>query len=171
MAELKEMFTRKEEMYKKMVNIILETMPNVVEGARTYIRLTEGPAGDITWEDVSYFEHEQLIMLIGVIQYHPGDKVELVNGMEIEVTEQTSAYFRRLLRLGISYDLATSGSVDDVVDFLVQSSEQQDEEEPDENLVQVPVSDVDNTEFDLDDLTEEQREQLRLFALSYGRDN
>jgi len=172
MVELKELFERRDAAFKKMSDGIMRSIPNVFGAAEQFIRQREGSTGALSWEDINYYDNEDYIMIIGVLAYEPGDVITLPNGMEFEVTEQTVEHFKRLLRLGIPYKLAATGSQDDVFDFLIQSAEEADAEESlEEQMVQLPVSDVDNTEFNLDDLTDEQREQLRLFALTSGGNN
>lgn len=176
MTDLKELFEKRDDVFRALTVKIMDSLANVIEGANLFVHHREESTGLITWEDVSFFEDEKIIMLIGVLEYSPGDVVYVSEGNHIEITENTASYFKRLLRLGIPYSLAISGTPEDVFDFLKQSAEKAAAEDDEEQELffdasELPTGSVDVPEFNLDDLTEEQREQLRLFALSYGGKN
>jgi hypothetical protein len=176
MTELKELFKNRDDVFQALTSQIMGLLTNVIEGANNFVHHREESTGDITWEDVSFFEDEKLVLLVGVLEYKPGDIVYVSEGSQIEVTENTASYFKRLLRLGIPYGLAINGTPQEVFEFLKHSAERVETEELEEqemfiDMSELPTPPVDVPEFDLDDLTEEQREQLRLFALSYGGKN
>lgn len=173
MANLKDMFQERDDALDRMTAAILEKVPNLVEASTSFIRNREGITGELNWRDISFFEDESYIMLLGVLEYEVGDTVTLPNGLEFDITEQTVNHFKRILRMGFPYQLATEGSKDEIYEYLEETELQHNQASEDEmrEVLQLPVSDVDDTEFDLDDLTEEQREQLRLFAMSGGGDS
>lgn len=174
MAELKELFKRRDETVERLNNGIINAIPNVVDAAQHFVREREGTKGNLVWKDISLLESEGYVMLIGVLEYEVGEVVLLPNGMEFQLTEDTLEHFKRIIRLGVPYALAAEGSKDKVLEFFEQSAAEAEAEalEDDfDDILQLPVSDVDNTEFDLDALTEEQKQQLKLFALSHGGNN
>jgi hypothetical protein len=176
MADLRAMLERRDATVKQLNDAIIKAIPNVISGAERFIRAREGRSGTLRWEDITFFRDEDYIMLIGVLEYKEGDLIELPNGAEFEVTEHTTEHFKRLLRLGIPYDLAALGTEDDVIDFLFESARESEESEDvidldelEKHLAQLPVAD--NPEFDEDALTDEQLEQLKLFTMTTGGKN
>lgn len=173
MTEIKTMFTERDEAYTKQTHAIIEAISNVTKGASQFIQHRENATPEPRWEDVSFIDDDDgYIILVGVLEYSVGDTMRLPNGEEVEVNEQTAEYFKRLLRVGVPYGLAKEGTNDQIFEFLVKSAEEAEAAgEEIEQMIQLPVSDVDDQPFNLDDLTEEQKEQLRLFALANGDPN
>jgi hypothetical protein len=172
-TDLKQLFKTRDEAVDKLTAGILKAIPNVIEAAQQFVRDREGTTGILEWKDVSYFEEDGYIMFIGLLEYQTGDTVTLPNGSYFELSEHNLDHFKRVIRLGVPYDLAASGTVEEVLKFLEASADDDSSEAQVEleEFLQLPVSEVDNTEFDLDALTDEQKEQLRLFALSNGGNN
>jgi hypothetical protein len=173
MTEIKELFKQRDDAYTEQTHAIIKAIDNVTSGASQFIQHRENATPEPRWEDVSFMDDDDgYIILVGVLEYAIGDTMRLPNGAEVEVNEQTAEYFKRLLRVGVPYKLACEGTDKQVFEFLVKSAKEAETAgEEIEQMVQLPVSDVDDQPFDLDDLTEEQKEQLRLFALANGELN
>jgi len=174
MTELKDLIERRDATVKQLTDAIIKSIPNVATGAEWFIRHREGRSGQLIWEDITYYEDQDFIMLTGVLEYSEGDVIELPNGVEYEVTKDTREQFKRLLRLGIPYDLATLGTEEDVIEFLITSAEEaEDVGEPIEASEELEralahLQAAESPDFDVDALSDEQREQLKLFNLTSG---
>lgn len=170
MTKLKEMFKKREEIQQTLLDSILKAMPNVLEAAEQFIGEVEGSTGNICWRDVEYTEGDNHVLLLGTMDYEVGSDVELPNGTVVRVTESTQEYFSRILRLGIPYDLAETGSVVDVYTFLSEAAERSEKtyEDQHEELLSLLQGTVTEDDFDLDSLTDEQKQQLQMFMMSAG---
>lgn len=175
MIELKTMFEQRENVYHKLTAAIIDTIPNVVEGARLFIESRETMSREPEWKDVSMIdENGGYVVLVGILEYKIGDTLQLPTGATVEVKEETVEYFKRMLRIGIPYKMAMDGSKEEIRDYLIHTAEENDKEaeEAEQTLIEALTSqseeDVDEAQFDMEGLTEEQQEQLRLFMLSNG---
>lgn len=172
MNDLKQLIEARDTEFKSKTKLILKEMIHVLRGTIKVLRLeTEAANGNLVWEDVSLvhdeLEDDDFIMLVGAISYTPGESFTLPNGRDVKVTEDTVEYFRRLIRVGIPLSIAVDGDIDDVVEFLHKSIE---EAEEDSGLI-ISSLDDDSEEFDLDDLSDTQREALLLFSKTAGGRN
>lgn len=172
---LLELFEERDEMFKEITDKIYEEIPHVVEGARKFLLKQEGEeeVGNLSWEDISIYPDGEdpfgFLMLVGVISYRIGDTYVTTAGEKIEVTLSNVDYFRRLLRIGIPFDLVESNSVEAVTTFLEQTATE-DSQQATETAEQIIRTIVDaasgesESEFDLDELTEEQRQKLAMYS-------
>ena len=164
MTELKKLFERRDAAFKSITVDILDSLPNVLDACRRFVTDHGHHNGTLSWEDISYLQEEEVVLLVGIVQYNPGDIIEMPDGEKVKINEATAEYFKSMLRLGIPYKLATHGTTDDVYEWLTQHVEHRDGPE------EIQQKTVDETDFNLDDLTEEQRQQLEMFAhLSGGK--
>lgn len=161
MSDLKQMFEDRENAIREETNKILEQIPNVVQGAIEFLGFDPVISNkNLKWEEISllgedeYFE-DGTIFLVGVVAYEPGETFTLPSGESVEVSEQTAEYFQRIVRIGVPYGLAVSGSKEDILEFLRRSTMELEED----------LSEKENkTDFDLRELTEEQRRSLAMFT-------
>lgn len=178
--DIKNIFLIRDVTFYKHTIQILEMIPNVLEGIIHYLEIEEeAEQGNLIWEDIARFDSEKLdggfLMLVGVISYHPGESVDLADNDPIEITEDTAEYFKRIVRVGIPFSLASSGSVEEIVEFLEESGDTESEEIFDmdqysnEPKFKSALSDVDGSgdlateDFKLDDLSPAQLEAFKLF--------
>lgn len=173
MSELKELFTQRDEAFKTSTDEILATLATAIEGITKFLDgRNEVRGGNLSFEDVMLFSgmeenEEGYVMLVGVISYAPGQTFTLPSGEVVAVTDFTADYFRRMLRIGIPYKLAVEGSMEDIVKFMEETAVQEQEmvDAVDASL------DEDRSEFDLSELTDEQKEALMLHMRSSGNKN
>lgn len=161
MNELKELFKKRDELVTQLGEEIFNSIPNVVDGCKKFVVEKGADPELLKWDDVHFLEDNEIVLLIGSITYKPGDTVTLPNGEKLEISENTAQYFQAMLRLGIPYNLATTGSVDEIYNFLKETIEVDDDTE----VVNEAVVN-DNTGFDMNELTEEQKKAMELFTPS-----
>lgn len=168
MTELKELFKQREETFRTLSDQIFDSLPNVIDGCKKFVTFKGADDQLLDWEEVKYVEEHQVVVLIGSLAYKPGDTVTLPNGEKITINENTAEYFRAMLHIAIPYKLATTGSVEEVYDFLIETM---DFSEADGAIVSMEEEDqkqflADTENFNLDALTEEQRAQLNMAMAS-----
>ena len=162
MSELKELFKKREDTFKTQSEEIFASVPNVLDGCKKFVTARGGDGDLLEWDNISYLDEQNVVVLIGTISYNPGDTVELPNGRRVVVTENTAEYFKAMLRLGIPYDLAIEGSSEDIFNFLTETIEV--EEISDEDPVPEEMYlDSGDYGFNLDELDEEQRKAMEMF--------
>lgn len=174
MAELRELFKKREEAFKTQSEEIFASLPNVLDGCKRFVAHRGGDAEMLEWDDVNYLPKDEndendreIVVLIGTISYNPGDSVTLPSGERVVVTENTVDYFKAMLRLGIPYELAVNGTSDQIYQFLdetikVEHIEETDGHEPELEMVE-DTPQPNSSGFNLDDLSAEQRAAVAMF--------
>jgi hypothetical protein len=158
MSDLKDLFERRDKMILTMLDALLRAMPNVVESCEEFIRHNSGGAiPTIEWNNVIYLKDQDNVILVGANSFKIGDEVMLPDGEKITVSEETEDYFKSYLRVSLPFKLVEEGSKDDIYQYLLDKSDDSIDVAEDDGLPQ-PVQD-----FDLDQLSEEQRESLKHF--------
>lgn len=154
--KLEQLFAHREQQFRRNTERILTSMKNVIDGVVQFLNLNEELAqGQLTWQDVQF--RDEIVMLIGFIDYPPGAKFATSNGEVVVVSEQTVDYFRRIIRMGLPADLVHKNSADDTIAFLQEIQKQNEIEEVE--MIELPVPDG-VEDFDLDSLTDEQKAAL-----------
>lgn len=183
------MFFERAENFTSTTIKILERMPGALEAITELIEEKETfkSGGILEWGEVSLTRagtEDALIILVGSVSFPPGAEVELQTGEKVIVTENTSEYFLpRMVRIGIPLKLAEA-SKEEIKKYIKHTEELQKKDSVEfmENLkealttelkeagIDIPVEIIkkdDDTittdaDFDLTQLTEEQRKQLQL---------
>lgn len=147
-------------------------------------RETFKTGGVLEWTEISLVQadsEDALILMVGVVRFPPGAEVELQTGEKVIVTKDTAQYFEpRLVRIGIPLRLAES-SKDEVKTYLKQKEAEMEKDTaefmdnlkealegspPEDDSKETAVSKDDtvttDADFDLTQLTDEQRKQLQL---------
>lgn len=167
MSKLKELFEAREEAVKAGTDAIFEALSNVMTGAEQYLNVSDQlSGGTLEWENASFLpalEDEDdpigYIIMSGMISHEPGQSFTLASGKVIEITETIAPYFRRMIRIGFPHKIATEGSIDEIVHFM-QNVEKSLPQPAIDDLDMMVTSSV--ADFDLDELSEEQRAALVL---------
>lgn len=165
MNKLKEIFARREQQYNHVSNELFSQIPNVLNGIIHFLNLhNELTNGDLTWEDIQLWSGEQdndegMIVVIGVITYRPGAKFKTAAGKVIQLDKATVELFKRMIKIGVPVDLATYGTFEEVVEFLQETTDK-------ENYVPSEPQQESKLNFNLDELTEDQRKSLQMFVES-----
>ena len=184
MSDLKDLFERRLNHYSHITNLILDSIPNVTEGVLQ--ALSEDESSTLEWEDAQFEPEEKLLTLIGAIRLDLGERVQLEDGRELHITEDNVEVFKRIIRVGLPFDLVENGSVDDIVDFFADKkqmnyttisdlSEELLDDLPLHELDEITEEDMHNVEralstiigFNTDDLSDEQIRQI-LYNIDEG---
>lgn len=160
----------RDNIYHEFTYSILEQLaPTVLVTAIEHLGLEDMAAtGQVMWQDVAVTDY--ILTLVALVKYPPGSTYTTESGEEIEVTEtMDQEYFTRVIRISIPLELAINGTIEEVRDFLeVTRAEAQDRQEQYystlDNLDEGMSTEA--TDFDLDELTEEQRQKLNMFYKS-----
>lgn len=171
MTNLKEMFNRRETITKNLLDQIVRELEDVLDATQDFIRERAGSDGVVQWEDITYDKDDGLVTIVGMLEFLPGDVIELED-KTITITEQTQEYFKQAFRLDLPYDLVNEGTYDHVTTFLQEAAITHIDATDGDNGGgdNSPPTEVDLSDFDVDSLTEEQKEQLLLFS-SIGTSN
>ena len=178
-SEIEKLFLHRLHEYQQNTKTILKTMPNALEAIRQ--TLVDEEYGTLQWEDIQYSIEDGVIVLIGNVQLAVGDNIQLDDGRVVNVTEENVDTLRRLIRVALPIDMAVNGSVDDVLEYLVDKQHknyvpiENEDGEPQtvddllqDDVVQQYHSQVLKDEmesvlgFDTEGLTDEQIEQILL---------
>lgn len=173
---LRDLFDERDKQFENFTIKILSTMVHVLDGVITFLDLSnEAQNSNLIWEDVILYHdsviENDFVVLVGSVTYNIGDKLSLPNGEVIEVTEDNVDYFKRTIRVGVPYQLASEGTSDEVVEYLERAEQEAEKKEENlERFLQEHSSALSSssTEFDLDDLTEKQRHSYQLFLRTKG---
>ncbi len=170
MTELKELFKKRAETFKSFSDQIFNSLPNVIGGCKKFVAFKGADQDLLNWEEIKFVEEHDIVLLVGYLSYKPGDTVVLPSGESIVVNENTAEYFKAMLHIAIPYKLATSGTVEDVYEFLVDTMDMEENEEDEENVIteeqakRMLAAPVES--FDLEELDEEQKEKLKMYMAS-----
>lgn len=182
---IRRLFFDRSELFGKLTLEILNRMENTVKAIEEIIQEKETfkSGGILQWGDVSLVASDTdnpLIIMIGSVSFPTGSVVELATGEKVTVTQDTQEYFSpRIIRIGIPLNLAKS-SKEEIKQYLKKTEELQKQESQEflktltESLISNDVQPPTNKEekkldgittiddFDLTQLTEDQRKQLQL---------
>lgn len=166
MSDILQLFKERDDAFKKATDELIALMPNVTTGIVQALHLeNEHINKRLIWEAATLISSndpnvdEKFVLLVGMIKHSIGDQIVLPSGQQVEVDKDNAEYFQRVLHIGVSMSLVQEGSVEDVVTFINNTiDEEQNEDEP-----QTPTDLADGADFDLDGLTEEQKLAFHLF--------
>lgn len=174
--KLEQEFVNRYSNYQRNTMQIFKLIPNVLEGIHQ--ALTSSEYDNLKWEDIQYTSEDRVLILIGNVKLAVGDRMQLDSGKVVNITEENVDTLRRLVRVGIPLDLAESGSVDNVIDYISNNTHRDYEEltdDPqnvDELLTEEQVNKYYKESigeaaelvlgFDTEGLTEDQIEQMML---------
>ena len=154
MKNIEILFQQRSQEFDKRTEKILKHMSPIIEGVVHYLSLTEELSqGDLTWQTVVL--QDDIVMLVGIIQYPPGAQFTTSGGEIMTVSEHTKEYFTRILRMGLPIDLVNRGSKKDTINFLSNLNNEQISKHD-----MIPPELIEVNGFDLDKLTNEQRQEI-----------
>lgn len=174
MKDAEVLLLQRDKLFEDQTNVILERIGPTLDGIRDYLTYADPSytPGVFNWEDISIFA--ELLMLVGIVRYDVGATF-ILDGDTIEITADNKEYFNRVLRIGIPFAIINQNDSTAVYDFLsqlhsaIEMSEEaarilnEDIEVIDPTVVSYPVNEF---EFDLEELSDEQREALVRFEQS-----
>lgn len=153
--DLINLFKERDEAVKKASSAIFDQISDALSGVNEYLQTIDDSVsnGELSWEDIQMVD-ENTVMLVGMISFPPGTKFQVEEGNTIEITEANQMYFQKVFKVGLPMEIALDDSKDNVINFLkgTQKFVADSKDEP------VIVKDEQpEAEFDLDQLTEQQR--------------
>jgi len=166
MENLKELFNKRDSVFEAATLEIFKKINTTLTCVTTFLNEIDPMvnAGKIVWEDSSLHEDDDLITIVGMVEFTPGTSVE-IDGETIEVTEETVEYLNRVIHMSLPYDLVEADNGQEITSFLQDIHA----EEMERNMLE-SSDDEDNIptqqtgpDFDLTKLTEEQRQALDLY--------
>lgn len=179
---LKRMFFVRAERFTNDTMDILKRMPNALQAIVEFIHSKAAftANGEIEFTDISLLDagsEDPVVLMVGTMHFRPGVEVELKNGDKTVVTPDTEEYFKKMVRFGIPLRLVESSPAE-ILKYLKESDEERQEHveeikkaveealgiEPDEKVTKQTDTVTTDADFDLTQLTEEQRRQLSLLS-------
>lgn len=165
---LRELFEVRDGEYAKATMKILETIPGTIAAIVEVSELEEEFAqGRLVWSEAVLVqeveEEEEYVLLVGILRYEVGDEIETPVGKLTVTPDIAERFHQRIIRVGIPINLVENDDKVAIQEFLKESAEEhkrQTEEMKAE--MQRRKTETIMTDFDLDQLTEEQRESLML---------
>lgn len=150
-----ELFVARDKAIDKATQNIFAAMPEALAAINELMGIDEIKklGGELVWDDVEFFEEEQMIVMVGVIVFHEGCEMTTSNGDKVKVTKDTEPYFRRLVRGAFPLSIANQ-SKDDIVAYF---NKLHDDSEKQRLVDELDLQAERKTDFDLSILTEEQR--------------
>lgn len=173
MSDIKTLIEIRSQQFIDITDQILDKIQIALTTIQTFLEATkkdEYVGGFLVWEDVSLIDNDT-ILVIGIWQYEVGTIIS-VNDVNIEVTESNLPYFQRVIRVGFPFNIAESTDESEILNFLYQeqeNQEQNDEEaKSDTDIVSIKVNPASDKSFNLSDLTPEQQESFKMFGFKGG---
>lgn len=169
MSGLKDLFDYREKTNNETTRKIFHFIEHVTQGIMEFIDdqedQKEESLGIFSWEDALYLNNEMafgtngMLLVIGTFSYNIGSNIILPNGEKIKITEETVNYFKRIIRIGIPFDLAETGSKEEIISFLENTVSQEEREEREEQESKPNVISIDD--FNIEGLTESQQQLIK----------
>ncbi len=174
-----ELFAAREEAFDKATDKIFAALDGVFAALREHMEIEEIEkiGGVLEWEDIMLVEDDKqpFLVIVGVISHPPGTEFEMPDGTKVQLTKETAPYFRRLVRAGVPISIVDK-SKQEIIDYLIQIEAEQKQHWEEESkkilaedgkslselLEEHTNSKKQETEFDLSQLTDEQRKALEL---------
>lgn len=165
--QLKQLFHKRRDAYNKTSSSILEHIrADILDAIKEFFADNNevGEHKTLEWDQVGYAEPHNMLVLIGLIRYAPGATVVMETGDVVTITEELAPYYHRIIRVGLPFEMVDEPK-DKVKEFLKNREIEREEEQEEaaefvRQLLKAPGEGEDNTVFDFDSLTEEQRKGL-----------
>lgn len=173
MKDVQTLIQQRDKLYTDQTNAIFERIVTSLDGIRDYL-IHADPSytpGTFSWEELSVFD--ELLVLNGIVRYDVGSQF-ILDGDTIEITEDNKEYFNRVLRIVVPLVVINQYNADATFNFFATLHAAAEEEQAiEEERAAIAMANKDQTiliedkslsdlEFDLDDLTEEQRKSFMI---------
>jgi len=162
MEHLKALFKVRDEHFTTHSTKILNEIRTTLECVTNFLADVDDSIsqGAITWEEATLMD--DLMIVLGSVNYKPGT-TPYVNGVQVPITEENCAEIQQLVHMSLPLELVISNDREEIMKYLY--SEIEGFENMEDMVEAVTQSDV---EFDLSDLTEEQRQALKFSTVKGG---
>lgn len=163
MEDLKPLYKKRDERYNKENQKLLEMIDVTLAATIAYFEKINPTImdGAISWEDTSLMD--DMIVIMGMLSYELG-KILDIGGVRIEVTEENLEQLQHMVHMAIPIELVEAADAEKITEYL-QSMEAEGEIDIDAIEISAPTPEH---EFDLSELSEEQRENLKLMSIKTG---
>jgi len=160
MTDLKTLFDKRDEQFSKETIKIFEKINTTLGCVTAYLSdVNEAVAqGIISWEDTTIMD--DTIIIIGMVDYEIGSTIALA-GMDFTISEENIDEFQSVIHMQVPFKLADEGDEDKLMDYLYEFGEGKNMDEF-QSLISPTKIPVLEHEFDLSELSEEQRQSLKL---------
>lgn len=165
MEDLKPLYKKRDKRYNKENRKLLEMIDVTLASITAYFEKINPTImqGVISWEDTSLMD--DMIVVMGMLSYDLG-KILNIAGVRIEVTEENIERLQHMVHMAIPIDLVEAADGEKITEYL-QSMESEGEIDVDTVELSAPAAAREH-EFDLSELSEEQRENLKLMTIKTG---
>lgn len=168
MKDIRQLIKQRDNIYRNQTIVAFDIVHPTLEGVEEYL-ISIDPSygyGVFSWEEIAIHEDDGLLMLLGFVNYEP-DQEFLMGGEMVEITKDNAAYFQRVLRIGIPLSVVQTNSKEGVIQFLLNLNEAIAEDKvEDPTAVSLKADTTEHLDFNLDDLTDEQKAALKMFETS-----
>lgn len=165
MEDLEALFKVRDEQYFEETRKIFELITTSVTCATEYLSdMDERVAqGILKWEDVSVIE--DMLVIIGSVDYELGTTITL-DGKEYNIHADNIDEFQSVAHMSIPLDIVIDDNEEEIRNYLYDMGQDSDIE--DYTSVLSPPGETVESEFDLSELTDEQRQALKLSTAKGG---
>ena len=164
---IKDLFHERDVQFEEHVSVIKEYLAPTLEGLETFFNLTEDKEnGWFSWEVFELDTDVEDILIVGTVRYKPGD-VLMFGDQPIEVTDQNAHLLERIFRFVVPTSLADKQSVAETINHMTHviaenPSDADNAEQIQSGIAITQEPTLVTPEFDLEGLTDEQKEKLFL---------
>lgn len=154
---LTELLTERDEMYSQYTVSIMGMVDNVLVAAESVL---ENPTQEeVVWKSIELGEKDTII-IVGVMTFPIGAYITTEDDIPVLVDEDNQDQLQKVLRIGITADMAMNGSVEEIQEFFTNRNEDISMKELKERL----KDSTQEEEFETNELTDEQKKQLEMFT-------
>lgn len=162
MEDLKPLFKKRDKSYskqsRKFLKLIDTTLVCVTEYLTTLSPDTD--QGTISWEDISYMDG--MIVIMGMVLYEVGDNASF-SDTQITVTQDNIHELEHMVHMAVPINLVEADNAEEITQYLQSLGGINVDAET--SFIPLPSAVMENQDFDLTELTEEQLEKLKLSSL------
>jgi hypothetical protein len=158
MEDLKLLFKKRDEHHSKETLKIFKQINTTLGCVSSYLYETDPSIsqGIMSWEDLSLVD--DLVILVGMVTYEVGTEINL-GGLIITVDEENLEDLQSFIHMSVPLALVEEDDEDKLMDYLFSQDNEGAGEVSSLGNIEPAKQDL---EFDLSELTEEQRQALKL---------
>lgn len=159
-----ELLTERDEIYSQYTTSAMEMIENVLIAAESML---DSPTEDgVEWKAIELGEKGSIIV-VGVMTFPIGAMVSPDgDSIPVMIDEDNQDDLKKILRIGIDPVLASTGTVEEIQEFFKNRNEELSMKELNQRLKDIKQEE----DFDVDGLTDEQKEKLMLFTKQQDKD-
>lgn len=162
MEDLKPLFKKRDKRYSKDTDKFLKLITTTLECVTTFLTelSPDTDQGTISWEDISYMDG--MIVVIGMVQYEIGGNASFAD-TQITVTKDNIHELEHMVHMAVPINLVEADNAEEITQYLQSLGGVNVDSET--SFIPLPSAVMENQDFDLTELTEEQLEKLKLSSL------